>query len=603
MGTGAGGGGGRGGGRAGFPGAAPDPTEAVLITGSDGRFLFRDLPPGSYPIQAQAAGYMNGSAGQARIGGPIRIPTLAAGRHLTDVRIRLWKHAVVSGRVVDEAGEPVVGLTVRAVRRTVMGAVQQFGTSSTARTDDRGIYRIATLAPGEYLISVPQTHVTMPAAIMERMSQAMLGGSTAPPMEMIEMLSSGLAAAAAGARVGDLLWASNQPGAPVPPAEGRFGVYATTFYPAATTTAEAPSVELRSGEERSGVDMQLRLVPAVRVSGTVIGPDGPAAHVAVRLVSADLADTSGSAEFDAAASGTRADGTFSLIGVPPGRYVATVMKRGSSDPMMQAMRQAAAMTGNTMPAPASAPSPPLYGRAQVTVGGSDVSGVQIVMREGVKVSGRVEFDGTSPKPTPQELGGGALTVRMTPADGRINSMMINPSPVDQSGVFSITGLLPGRYTLFAGRIGGPGSAASWQPSVAMYDGRNVLTEPFEIGDKDISELVISFTDRPTVLTGSVTTGATPSGTATVVIFPADVRRWIGLGMPSARARNVAASTTGAFTINGLEPGEYLLVAVDDAEAGELQDPKFIQAVAPLATRVTLAAGNNKMSLRLVKVPK
>jgi len=62
-----------------------------------------------------------------------------------------------------------------------------------------------------------------------------------------------------------------------------------------------------------------------------------------------------------------------------------------------------------------------------------------------------------------------------------------------------------------------------------------------------------------------------------------------------------ADRTGAFTLAGLRPGDYLIAAVDDSEAGDLTDPVFIAAVAKLATPMTLAPGDNKRDLQVVKV--
>jgi hypothetical protein len=64
--------------------------------------------------------------------------------------------------------------------------------------------------------------------------------------------------------------------------------WAPIFYPGTTDLAQASSISVRVGEDRSGVDMQVPLVPASRVEGTVIGVDGnPAPGLRVQLVSAN----------------------------------------------------------------------------------------------------------------------------------------------------------------------------------------------------------------------------------------------------------------------------------------------------------------------------
>ncbi len=58
-------------------------------------------------------------------------------------------------------------------------------------------------------------------------------------------------------------------------ADGRIFVYSTQFFPAAPTPAQASVISLQSGEERNGINLQLKPVTTTRVSGIVTGPDGP----------------------------------------------------------------------------------------------------------------------------------------------------------------------------------------------------------------------------------------------------------------------------------------------------------------------------------------
>ena len=81
----------------------------------EGRFFFTDLPAGEYYMQATKDGYAPGTYGQRRAWGQSQLLSLAEGERLTDVKLRLWKHGVIAGTVVDEAGEPVVGVAVRAL--------------------------------------------------------------------------------------------------------------------------------------------------------------------------------------------------------------------------------------------------------------------------------------------------------------------------------------------------------------------------------------------------------------------------------------------------------------------------------------------------------
>ena len=154
-----------------------------MLTDAQGRFVFRNLPKGTYSLMATIGGsgyspsgfivtglghqigaYLDGSYGQRRPGGPSQSIDLAEGERIGDAVIRLWKGGAISGRVFDEAGEPLVDVAVAAVQR---GADGRLYTGPTDRTDDRGAYRIATLKPGSYLVVVPQTQLLMPLSTIE----------------------------------------------------------------------------------------------------------------------------------------------------------------------------------------------------------------------------------------------------------------------------------------------------------------------------------------------------------------------------------------------------------------------------------------------------
>ena len=121
---------------------------------------------------------------------------------------------------------------------------------------------------------------------------------------------------------------------------------------------------MQSGQERSGIDLQLSLMPAVRVSGSVTGPTGPIANATVRLLAASPDVVSGLDDGDVATAVTGPDGTFMMMGVAPGQYIARVERQGRSglsgaaakNPLMQMF------AGGTS---AGAPATPLYGQVGV----------------------------------------------------------------------------------------------------------------------------------------------------------------------------------------------------------------------------------------------
>jgi hypothetical protein len=586
---------GRGRGTPSAPAAGLPPPLLRYVTGTDGRFVLRDLPAGQIQIEVTASGYLNGRAGQAHPEGMVRPIVLADGERNGSVRIRLWRHGVISGTITDETGEPAVGAQVRAVKRGGAGGILPFTSSAPGRTDDRGVFRLSTLSPGDYYVIVPQTQSTFPAAVLERLSQAMLGGNPLESLgsfEALEALSSSDGAAMMAnpggiTRIDDLIWTSSFAGAPGPRPDGRLISYTPLVYPGATSLAEATPVTVRSGEERSGIDVQLRLVPSSRISGIVTGATGPVANTGVRLLVDDGAFTS-TIDVEAATTVTRADGSFLFLGIPPGRYRAVATKRGQN-----AMSEMLSMLGGGATKP-PAPAPSRYARASINAGGADVTGLTLTLREGATVSGRFEFQGTAPKPAPGTL----FNVRLVSAGSSAFQSPTTPpdKEPDPSGRFRTPAYAPGFYRLTV-------NGGNWVPVSAMIDGRDALVEPFELTESDISDVVIIFTDQPVRVTGSVNAGGSPAPTATVIIMPADVSAESSLLTLATRVRVVLADARGAFNVGGLRPGDYLIAAVDDSEAAEPTAPAFLQALARVATRVTLAASENKQALQVVKVPR
>jgi hypothetical protein len=134
-------------------------------------------------------------------------------------------------------------------------------------------------------------------------------------------------------------------------------------------------------------------------------------------------------------------------------------------------------------------------------------------------------------------------------------------------------------------------------------GRDVSGWPLEIGTADIDDVVITFMDRPVSLSGTIRSGAgqTPAA-ATVLLFPADVARFVSMGMPAALRRSLASTDGGSFTASGLIPGDYLAVAFDAAVPLDLENPDTYPNLARQATRVSVTdAAPPTLSLSLANV--
>jgi protocatechuate 3,4-dioxygenase beta subunit len=251
-----------------------------------GRYEIRALPSGSYIVTATKAGFVDAVFGQRR---PLRPGTpieVADGQEIKNVSFSLPRGSVITGQILDEDGEPVARAAVTVMRYQYLGGQRQLVPAGGDQTDDRGVYRVFGLPPGDYYVSAvarlfggPGRGPIMRAMVMDAEEEETLG-------------------------------------------------YAPTFYPGVTTPAEASRLTVGLAQEMAGVDFQLRLVPMAKISGIVLDADGtPLSGGNVMLVSD--ADTIGRGATFVGRVGS--GGTFAIDNVPPGRYVLWARGRGSRD--------------------------------------------------------------------------------------------------------------------------------------------------------------------------------------------------------------------------------------------------------------------------------
>jgi hypothetical protein len=589
------------------PGGDPALLEAIsrangatrVLTSPLGQFVFHDLQRGSYRLTAAAPGYVPGSFGQHRVNDASRPITLDDGERVGDATIKLWKYATVSGRVVDDAGEPVVLVAVRVLRTQVVGARRSMTAAGQVQTDDRGMYRISTLVPGSYVVAVPQTISTIPLAVADAYATAIRSGGSESNVLSMELNASGAPfPGLSGLRVGDqqMQALNGRPGITVS-SDSRLLAYQTQFYPSAANSTDATVLTLAPGQEQSGIDLQTRLVPTVRISGTVSGPDGPSRTTGVRLLPITAQSLEIDNGFETAVTATDYNGAFVFPAVPSGQYVVRVQRipRPVFDPGTRVMVSngsgftVSSFSSDAAPAPPPA-EPALFGEAPITIAERDVSDVNVVLRPGARVSGRYVFEGTGTPPDAAQL------QRLQPAlqgvDSRI--LAVTSGRVNADGTFTTQGYPPGRYFVNAAAP----ALGRWTLESATLGARNLDDAPLELQDADISGVVLTFTTQPTDVRGNVR-GAMSGGQssdvdATIVVIPANYTSWMDHGMTPRRMRTASAGKTGAFSIGTLPPGEYLAAAIPSGSLGELRDPKFVEAIARIGTHFTLSRGDQKV---------
>lgn len=583
--------------------SAASPLPARALTNGDGLFVVRDLRKGAVFLTATKNGYANASFNQRRPGGSGQSIPVADGQRLGGVEIRMWRNSSISGVVVDEAGEPAVGVRVQAYPRRFVAGQKRYSPGAFASTDDRGVYRIANLEPGDYAVGVPSTQTAVPTEVMD-VFFGPGGASDRRRTELARELNAiGSATVPAGSQyamaIGDQTFVLPR-GTLVPLQQGQQPpmVYPTVFYPAAATIDEATAVTVRSGDERGSIDLQLRPARTARVTGTVMAPDGPAANVGVHLVAAGTSALVGS--LDVAATLTNGSGAFAFPAVPPGQYTINVL-RPPRDPVDTDHGTRISVTpggtvtiGGNAPPPGPPPPPPvpvdatLWARLPLSVGEASLEGVMVPLAAGPRVAGRVEFEGTADKPPAGALTG--IRINLDPADGsRLAdaTMAFQAGRPEEDGRFRTFGVPPGQYVLRANPPQG------WTLKGAFLNGRDLSDSPFELESRDLTGVVLTFTDRPALITGHVRTGQAADPSAVIIAFPTDRTMWSGRGPFPRRVRTTRAGVDGTYTMTALVPGEYYVAAVSEEGFADWQDPALLAALTRVARQVRVVDGERR----------
>ena len=237
-----------------------------------GEYELRDLPAGRYTINATRSGYIPWEYGRRAPGEPGKSLLVDEGVTLEKIDLAMPRAGIISGRVIDETGEPVAGVNVWIMRQEFYrGRRKLVPAASSARSDDTGHYRAFGLQPGAYFV--------------------------------VAMLRDTWVAGGEKKQV--------------------FG-YAPTFFPSTATADEGQRVSLAAGKEAPNVDIALVAMPAATISGTAVRADGTPLDAASVSLEQNITGPSGSSFSSAGGARTEADGSWRFRDVAPGEYEVSI---------------------------------------------------------------------------------------------------------------------------------------------------------------------------------------------------------------------------------------------------------------------------------------
>ena len=136
-----------------MPGTTNIYTTQSVLTDTAGHFALNGLDAGAYRITAERNGFLTAQYGARAAGKSGVTVALSAGQKMTDLSIPIYPHGVITGRVLDEEGDPVPNANVELLRMQYMQGRKQLAHSNGGSTNDLGEYRLFGVAPGRYYLS------------------------------------------------------------------------------------------------------------------------------------------------------------------------------------------------------------------------------------------------------------------------------------------------------------------------------------------------------------------------------------------------------------------------------------------------------------------
>jgi hypothetical protein len=512
---------------------------AQTLTDENGRFSFRNLQPGNYRISVTHNSFIPAQYGGRR---PAEV-TLGSGQAIKDIVLALVPKGAISGRVYDRNGDSVTNATVQALKHVYQDGRRILVPVDSARTNDRGEYRLFWLAPGPYVISaVPQESACADApcsALLDKME--VLSGPA--PVRNGEVRLDG--------RIAVRVPNGGEAALPV-------------YFPGTTDASAASLIDVPPGVDFTGVDLMITETRAVRVLGRVVngltGQPIPAGSASLTLVPR---------------RGTVATGSSQRALIPPFSNIGTFefrhMAPGAYD-LVATMSSATGRLAASMP---------------IEVSSTDIDNVTLVLQPQLSITGKVSIENIQADPT-INLSGVRVELRREPYTPELLVVLPTVAP---DGTFTLSGVTPGEYRLKVETRGFPGYIKS-----ARVGAIDALNPPFQLNGPGQLEIVLSLNS------GSLDAVVLdemqkPFSNARVVLVPDPPRR-NRLDLYDAGA----SDAFGRIGFQGLTPGDYRIFAWDDVPTDAWEDPDFIRLYEDRGRSLRIGEGSTG-NIELKVIPK
>lgn len=249
-----------------------NPEEGIIRANTDenGQYRFTNIAAGRYRVIPMAEAMVVNSADSRALGASVSI---SEGQSVTQIDFTLAPGGVISGRITDHAGRPVIAQRVNLMSIGENGQPRPVngGNRQGYETDDRGIYRAYGLPAGRYIVSA------------------------------------GVDPNRGGGR----------------PGGARQSRYPLTYHPDVAEQSQATIIEVASGSEAEGIDIRLGApLETYAVTGRVVDAETGESVLGVPI---NVARERGGPVAANTSNGTSdTEGKFKIKGLTSGQYTLSV---------------------------------------------------------------------------------------------------------------------------------------------------------------------------------------------------------------------------------------------------------------------------------------
>ena len=452
--------------------------ELTATANAEGRFNFDNVAPGKYRMTGEATGYVSANyLAHEQLGTAV---VTGAGLDTTTLVLRLTPQSSISGRIIDEAGDPVEHADVSLYRENPTSPTERIRRYRAASTTDTGEYEFTRLPPGKYFISAVGTpwYATY-ARTYDRDANYPYRQAIDPALDV---------------------------------------AYPLIFFPHALDSDAASPIILRGGEQLTA-NMQLQPEHAVTLSvRTLSGENGN--QRSIQLVQTVF----GTEEPARIQMIQNNNGVQSFPGLAPGQYKVREDAPGSR---FAGNAQTVDLTTGSISLDASAP----INLATISVTVHAANGETL----------------------PPHL---QLNLRSVE-----NARGVSGTPLGDNGSAEITNVPPGEY-----RFGLNGSGHPWNVLSLALAGQQIPDKRLKLTTGGSFAVDLAISARTVSVEGFARRDNKPAPGSLVILVPA------GADTSEALFRRDQTDLDGSFAFNNVVPGNYILVAIDDAWTLRWTDP-------------------------------